>query len=205
MLISIRHNFVFIANLKTASTSIEAVLRPFSDITNTYTATGKHDGYQDIARKFSWLFEKRPLAGFCIFGVVRHPVDYVLSVYNSHAKAAFDGKPASTRNIPFDKYWYEGHDTKWQLTAQSARFLDADGKVAADYVIDFATVSAEFRALLLRMKVKGDLGHLNESPSVVTRRDLSATTIRSIEDAFAADMVLLASRPRSFDKILARP
>jgi len=35
---------------------------------------------------------------FFVFGVIRDPVDYLLSLYNSHQKPAFDGTSNPTRS-----------------------------------------------------------------------------------------------------------
>jgi hypothetical protein len=205
MLISYRRNFVFIANLKSASTSIEAMLHPFADVKNTNTATGKHDGFALVQERYGWLFERRPIDTFFVFGVIRDPVEYALSVYNSHTKDAFDGTKHSAKGIPFDKYWMAERNKSWQLVPQVSRFKDSSGKLALDYVIDFSKLKVEFEEILTTMNVENDLRHLNESPVAATRNDVPAEILADMERHFAEDYAVLADRPRNLEKCTRSP
>jgi hypothetical protein len=40
-----------------------------------------------------------------VFGVIRDPVDYVVSLYNSQQKPAFIGHPNYTGDISFEIFW----------------------------------------------------------------------------------------------------
>ena len=45
MLLSLAHKFLFVANVKTASSSIEATLAPLAEIAIGETRFGKHEGH----------------------------------------------------------------------------------------------------------------------------------------------------------------
>lgn len=53
MLISLRKKFIFVANLKTASTAIEKQLRSVCEVAILQTRFGKHHGLDEIEKRFS--------------------------------------------------------------------------------------------------------------------------------------------------------
>ena len=99
MLLSLSHKFIFVANLKSASTAIESAMGDKAEIKLSATKFGKHDGLSAISNKFAWIKRYIPYEEFFVFGVIRDPVDYLLSLYNSHQKPAFDGKQQSTKSM----------------------------------------------------------------------------------------------------------
>src|ERR1700742_714787 len=99
MLLSLSRKFIFVANLKSASSTIEAAIADWAEIRLTQTRFGKHDGLTQISQKFVWAKRYVPYEEFFVFGVIRDPVDFLLSLYNSHNKSAFDGKQHSTKGL----------------------------------------------------------------------------------------------------------
>lgn len=89
--------------MKTASTSIEAALRPHGDIVVRRSELGKHLLFSDIQSRFSWVFKEIREDGFCKFCMVRFPMDYVLSLYRSHADKKFKENPDLYTGICFLK------------------------------------------------------------------------------------------------------
>src|SRR2546423_8803536 len=102
MLLSLSHKFIFVANLKSASSSIERALAQYAEFRATKTNWGKHDDLSTISRKFGWIRKYVPREEFFVFGVIRDPVDFILSLYNFHSRSAFDGKKHSSKGITFD-------------------------------------------------------------------------------------------------------
>src|SRR5688500_16762347 len=95
MLISLSRQFIFVANLKAASTSIEIALRPYAEICLTEAHWGKHFLLRDVISTFPWVWN---LPGyeyekFLVFGVIRDPIDYMLSLYNAHADIRLKSYP----------------------------------------------------------------------------------------------------------------
>ncbi len=198
MLLSLSHKFLFIANVKTASTSIEATLSPKAEVALSETRFGKHDGLSVISQRFSWVRRYVSYTDFFVFGVIRDPVDWVLSLYNSHTRPDFDGLPHSTRGLPFSQFLREGFEKRWQMRPQYLRFVDEHGRFRVNYLLDFKTLDKEFAAVCARLEV----GYLtlrtrNVSPDVVSREQLTDADIDFIRDKYAADYALIGDRPRS--------
>lgn len=97
MLISHRKRFLFIQNPKTASTSVEAVLDPYSKkLTQKMidSVSNPPEGWRPEPRPkhgglytASVVFGPSVLDEYYIFSVVRHPVDYLLSWFYFRKRA----------------------------------------------------------------------------------------------------------------------
>src|SRR4051812_39959950 len=139
MLFSLTKKFIFIANQKTASTSIEKVLAPHADLRLLRSEFGKHLPFARVIEHFGWLTTRVALKELFIFGVMREPVDYVLSMYNAHCKERFRGIPhLYTGGMSFEKFlsvWVPNHPD--QMKPQISRFMSADGKMVANLLISY--------------------------------------------------------------------
>lgn len=199
MILSLAHKFLFIANVKSASSSIERALRSKAEIAITETRFGKHAELSVISRRFAWARQYVPYADILVFGVIREPVDWVLSLYNSHTKPEFDGLPYSTKGVPFEQFLREGVEKRWQMRPQHLRFTDEQDRFHLSHLFDFAKVEEEFPRLSERLGFGTiQLTKVNPSPDVLTRADLPKRDIGFIEERFAADYQLLENRPRAF-------
>ena len=197
MLLSLSHKFVFVANLKSASTAIEAALGPKAEIKVSATKFGKHDGLSAISNKFAWIKRYVPYEEFFVFGVIRDPVDYLLSLYNSHQKPAFDGKQQSTKDMSFDEFLGPWCERSWQARPQRKRFEDEHGRLRVSYLIDLAALAEEFPRVCARLELGPvDLGHKNESPEVLKRNDLTTAQIERVKVIYRADYEYIRDRPR---------
>src|SRR5437763_1966213 len=135
MLLSLSHKFIFVANLKSASSSIERALAPHAEFRATQTQFGKHDPLSIISKKFAWVRKYVPYSEFFVFGVIREPVDYILSLYNFHHKEVFDGKVHSAKGLSFDQFWTEWCTRSWQARPQHLRFVDQHRRLQISYLI----------------------------------------------------------------------
>lgn len=198
MLLSLSHKFIFIANLKTASSSIERILEHAAEISLRRTEHGKHDSLTQISHKFPWVRKYVPYNEFFVFGVLRDPVDFLLSLYNSHNKEAFDGMPHSTKDKPFGEFLSTWCVRNWQARPQSARFRDEHGRFRITHVVDFADLDEELPRIQekLGLPVK-QLPKTNVSPEIATRADLSPDDIEKIAVLYADDYALLNNRPKA--------
>jgi hypothetical protein len=195
MLISLQHQFIFIANLKTASSSIEMSLRPFCEIAIPQTGYGKHASFAAIERRFPWVFKYVKREEFFVFGVLRDPVDYVLSIYNSHKKPDFIGLPHYTGDKPFPEFYDAWKRRRsWQLEPQSKRFMDSKGSFAADYVLDYEHLNEQW-SMFCRVLGVPDvaLGHYNRSPEGLGRLDLAPSMIDRLYEDYAVDYECLCA------------
>lgn len=197
MIISLTHKFIFVANLKAASTGMEHHLKKFGEIAITKTAHGKHSNLSQIAQDFAWINRRVPFSEFFVFGVLRDPIDYLLSLYNSHQKDAFNGTKMSTRGISFEQYYRSPEFHAWQRRPQSERLIDGRGRLAMSHLIRFSDMNTEYPAIckLLELPV-APLGSKNPSPKVATRADVSAEVAKDIAEVYASDYALWHQGPR---------
>ena len=197
MLLSLTHKFIFVANLKSASSAIERVLASHANFRATQTKFGKHDGLSTISKKFNWVRKYVPYEEFFVFGVIREPVDFVLSLYNSHSKEVFDGKGHSSKGVPFEDFWTEWCQRSWQARPQHLRFVDQRRRLKVSYLIDFSKLDEEFAKVCDRIGVHGQLREGNVSPRILTRDDLTADQVNRIVEHYADDYALLKNRPQN--------
>jgi hypothetical protein len=192
MLISLSHRFVFVANVKTASTSIEAALRPYAEIAISETRFGKHIGLAEIEKRFDFIFRKQPLDSFFVFAVLRDPVDMLVSVYASHHKPEFLGQPHYTGGLSFDQFLeIFRRKQSWQLVPQAQRLKDRTGRLRMDYLIDFGRLEPQFQEVLSLIGLPPTpLPAYNESPDVMSPEDVSPEARKAIAEAYRRDIRL---------------
>lgn len=197
MLLSLSRKFIFVANLKSASSSVERALGRYAEVKISETRFGKHDGLSAISKKFAWVHKYVPYDEFFVFGIVRDPVDYILSLYNFHNLEGFDGKPHSAKGVPFEEFWNGWCTRSWQAKPQALRFTDIHGRLRPNHIVDFAQLESEFPKICNKIGVEASLNRTNISPQVLTRRELSPEQIEQIAARYAGDYEFLKSRPRS--------
>jgi len=199
MLLSLSHKFVFVANLKSASSAIEAAIGTHAEIRLIQTRFGKHDGLSAISQRFAWVQRYVPYDEFFVFGVIRDPVDYLLSLYNSHQKPYFDGKRPSTKGLSFDFFLEEWCQRSWQARPQFQRFTDEHGRFRMDHLIALDRLSDEFAGVCKHIGIDAaQLGHVNASPAVLNRAELTPAQIEKVQERYKDDYELIRNRPKRF-------
>lgn len=191
MLLSLTKKFLFIANLKTASTSIERVLSPHAEIRLVQSRFGKHQSFSEFSERFKWLLSCVNVHDLFIFGVMRDPADYVLSLYNSHRIEQFRNNPKLyTGNMDFGRFiaeWVPRNAD--QLRPQFARFVGAEGRVVANLIISYDRLAEGLEIVAKRLDVKElcNMPRVNPSPSELTRSGLSPEHLAWIKTRFEKD------------------
>ncbi len=198
MLLSLSHKFLFVANLKSASSSIEKALSSHAQFRATKTAWGKHDDLSTISKKFGWVNKLIPREEFFVFGVIREPVDFILSLYNFHTGPSFEGKKHSSKGVEFDHFLHTWCVTSWQAKPQYRRFIDRRGKFKISHVIEFSKLETEFPQICSRLGLKATLPRVNVSPELLSRDDLTAEQIAEIKSRYTEDYSFIENRPRVF-------
>ncbi len=198
MLLSLSRKFIFVANVKSASTSIEAALAEFAEVRVRKTEFGKHNGLSAISSDYPWVRRYVPFEEFFVFGVMRDPVDHLLSLYNAHSREDLKGSAMPTRGMPFDKFMDVWRKDNWQPEPQHWRFHDKHGRFKMSHIIDYDRLTAEFNAVCAHLGL-GELRlkHLNTSPETLKRSDLTAAQTARIEREYAKDYEVLRDRPRA--------
>lgn len=192
MLLSLSKKFLFIANLKSASTSIERVLAQHAELRLMQSNFGKHQSFVDFAERFKWMVGLIDINELFIFGVMRDPVEYVLSIYNSHKSDTFkNNQRLYTGNMDFAQFisvWVPKNAD--QLRPQVTRFVSADGRIAANLLISFDKLQEGLDLVAKKINVPElkNLPKLNESPPGTTRNDLTRDQIAWIEGRMQRDI-----------------
>jgi hypothetical protein len=192
MLLSLSKKFLFIANLKTASTSIEKVLAPYAELRLMQSNFGKHQSFADFAERFKWMLGLVDVNELFIFGVMRDPVDYVLSIYNSHKSDTFKNNARLyTGNMDFGQFiqtWVPKNAD--QIRPQVTRFTHGDGRIAANLLISFDKLQQGLELVAKKLNTPEllTMPKLNESPKGVTRDELLPEQIAWIESRMQRDI-----------------
>jgi len=196
MLIGLREKFIFIATQKTASTAIETALAPRAEIRLTDSQFGKHMTVSQMMQNMPWLFNETKLEQFFIFGVIRDPLEFTLSLFNSHLHPGFRNMPhvytGGMRFSDFLEHWVPRNLP--QIVPQHSRFLDDEGRIGANYIITYARLQEGLRAVAQQIGGRPfpRLKKLNFSPAGIDRRDLRPTEIAWVEQHFAHDYRFIA-------------
>ncbi len=203
MIISISKRFIFIANSKTSSTSIEYILAPHSDIFINVTHRGKHAGISEICSRFRDLFldsDCSPQA-FYKWGVIRNPVDWTISWFNYRSRDELSAPRHAAYqnycgNISFEEFVEELRSTDprpfAQIGQQKPRFV-RNGALAVDRIALQENLSQEMIRIGNSVGVP-ELGTMlsttkrNVSRKVrVQRHEVSRCVRAAIESTFAED------------------
>lgn len=202
MLLSLSKKFLFIANLKSASTSIEHALGPYAELRLQQSNYGKHQSFVDFSERFRWLLGVANVNDLFIFGVIRDPVDYALSMFNSHRREQFKNNPKLyTGDMDFSRFiaeWVPKNAD--QIKPQSSRFISAEGRLVTNLLISYDKLQAGLEMVAKRLNVPEvtSLPRTNESPHGLCRKDLTDEHIAWIEGRMHKDREILS---RYCDKI----
>lgn len=191
MLLSLTKKFLFIANLKTASTSIERVLSGHCELRLTHSPFGKHQSFVEFAERFRWMLSITNIEDLFVFGVIRDPVDFTLSLYNSHKREQFkENAKLYTGDMDFARFI-----TQWvprnadQLKNQYLRFVSAEGRLITNLLISYDKLDAGLEMVANKIGVPEitKLPRANTSPEGIKREDLTREQIDWIEARFRRD------------------
>jgi hypothetical protein len=205
MMISFARKFIFIANTKTASTTIEFLLRPCSDISIIGTRYGKHMPYSMIVKNFAFIFNKSgiPVETYFRFGVIREPLDWIVSWYNyRNQEQLLSGtgmKTNSCKGIDFKSFaeevmMLEDRRQFAKVGSQRSIFCDANGKLGVDYLIPLQRVNTDLlaigKALGLRRELVPEKRERNVSPKIISVRNVDPDLAGRLRQHFAKDVAL---------------
>lgn len=95
MILSLAPQFVFIANFKAASTTIEDILGPEADVWFGGGTRLKHMSLAEVETGFAFVFDRpaTPLDDFFTFSVIRDPVDWLVSWFNFRSRPEIADQP----------------------------------------------------------------------------------------------------------------
>lgn len=167
MLISVEKRFVFVANTKTASTSIEHTLMPHSDIFRGGTPERKHIPMRKILNVYGFLFDQpdyRP-ESFFRFGVMRDPLDWIGSWFRFRKGNNVESPlPA---DMSFEEFWAA---KDWNIMRAGGRkhlqrqmFCAGPDQVLVDVIIPYHRLGEMFGEICDVLKITSPLARKNVS------------------------------------------
>jgi hypothetical protein len=187
MLIGVTKRFVFIANSKAGSTSIESVLSEHAEIRLSGSPQQKHMAWRNVRKKYASLFDQPDCAPetFFRFGVVRDPVEWALSWYTYRRSRKKGGIPAGTT---FEAFW---KTPDWiKNKSQRAHFVDEDGVCRFDLILPLEALGDTFPVLSRALGVNhGIVPVKNRSKEGLPRSDIPEQLIREINEHYRDDLV----------------
>jgi hypothetical protein len=188
MQISISKRFIFLANSKTGSTSIEAALEPYADFVWEGTPKVKHASWIEVMAAFKVMFEMAAYAPekFMRFGVIREPAEWILSWYNYRRFTRHGGVPKDTS---FESFWRS--DDWVKRKTQRAHFLDDDGICRFNLIIPLGQLRDALPRLCKAMGIEPDKVVLkNRSKGLLAKNEVSPILWEEINDFYHDDWLL---------------
>lgn len=194
MLIGVRNRFVFVANTKTASTSIEHALAPHAEIMRGGGPARKHMGLAEILAEYDFLFgqEAHRPEDYFKFGVMRDPVEWILSWYRYRRGNTVE-HPLPP-GMDFAAFW---HRADWNIrrrdgspNLQSDRFTDARGAVLADVILPYSGLQEGFSRICAALGITAGLPQRNVSQMRRIEGGLPAGLLEEMRGFYAADYAL---------------
>lgn len=188
MLISIKKRFIFIANSKTSSTSIEAALTPYAEINRSGSPQRKHINWINARREYDFLFKipaYKP-EKFFKFGVVREPAEWVISWYNYRNE-----KPSRPNSLPsdmgFEQFW-DSND--WiKRSSQKSHFSNKNNICKFNLIIPQEKINQVFPVVAKHLKCdKAVLPHKNKTLiKKIYRENIDTVLIDRINNYYMQD------------------
>ncbi|MFN4154794.1 MAG: sulfotransferase family 2 domain-containing protein [Paracoccaceae bacterium] len=194
MLISVEHKFIFVANTKAASTSIEAILAEHAQISGTPTPKGKHLPLSRIRQDFVSLTgtPDHGFDSFFRFGVMRDPLDWILSWFRY--RKGNDVEAPLPDDMTFAEFWQAADwnifDDKGNPYSQGRMFLDAQGKPLADVIIPYDQLDATLPQVLAALGISASVPRLNVSLIGREAATIPTTLRAAVRAHYTADYAL---------------
>jgi hypothetical protein len=196
MLMSIKNRFIFVCNPKCASTSIEAGLREFCEIERGGSPSRKHISMESVISEYSFVFNnsENPLDSFFRFGIMRDPVQWILSWFR-YRKGNKVANPLPDY-MEFEDFWKINDWTKYILGTdkkklQSDWFRDRHGTLLVDYIMPFEELSHHYSLIAEKLGLPAKLAHANKSAISADEVEISETILSEIRDFYSVDYALL--------------
>lgn len=193
MLISVAKRFVFVANSKTASTSVESSLVTEAEIQRGGSPQRKHIFLRAALREYDFLFGRPKYAPetFFKFGIMRDPVDWIQSWYR-YRKGNKVARQIDS-DMPFEEFWKQQiaqTEKSGKTYLQRSYFTRMNGTLLADYIIPYDDLVSHYATIAQGLGAEETLPHRNTSRIKTLDTPLSDALIDEIRDYYAEDYTL---------------
>ncbi|MDO8881726.1 MAG: gamma-glutamyl kinase [Pseudotabrizicola sp.] len=167
MLVLEKARLVFLANPKTATQSLRAVLAPFAQATPSDTGH-KHINAQIYHRKWAARIRRNLGGPVETFSVMRAPMDHLGSWYRYRQRDALRGHENSTHGLSFAEFVearLADDPPPFARIGRQDRFLGfLNGGTPVNYIFDYADLDRLLAFLSARLGSSLELPHRNASP-----------------------------------------
>lgn len=203
MLLFHRKKFIFYHIPKNAGSSVEAMLRPWSNYprAHLYNYLIDYLGRRPSLELFDMhisplelriLRGKKWYKGYTEFAIVRYPWDWHVSQFSFHCQNSFAAYHNLFKKFSFDEYvdWAVQPDNIARARSRQKCFLsDQYGNILVDKVLKLESLESDLRCLLNDFAIDADLPRKNSSSRERDYKtfytDLSS---KKIHDAFSEDI-----------------
>jgi hypothetical protein len=199
MLIGLKKKFIFVANTKTASTSIEEALSPFAEITHGGDPRRKHISLYDGLNAYPQVFRQPGQwpRFFFKFGVMRDPIEWIGSWFRYRKSNRVESPlPA---DMTFEEFWKRGD---WNFRRAGDRpflqrdmFCGPEGRVLADMIIPYGQLEPMFAQICDALGIERGLPRENVS-RLRTMDEISPNMETRLREFYAPDYALMARLPQ---------
>ena len=190
MVISTKYKFVFFANTKTASTSIENVLCKYDDKkTLGYVQdkpNKKHVTYRELIQQYPFINE------YTKFACVRNPFDWIVSWYSYKKRRVVN----TSKGCTFENWLCDPKSSAYQpeginLTLSQFDVVKNDkSKLAMDYICRFETLQEDFDNICNILKIPTCiLPKRNASTHRPYKTYYSKSTRKFVEGKYSQDLI----------------
>jgi hypothetical protein len=185
---------VFLANPKTATQSLRAVLAPFALATPAETAH-KHINAQIYGRKWSRKIRSSLGGQVETFAVMRAPLDHLGSWFRYRQRAALRGHENSTYGMTFPEFVearLSPDPPPFARIGRQDRFLGfLNGGPPVNHIFDYADLDQLLTFLSARLGTRLELPHRNASPvAEAAALTLPAPLLARLRSAHATEFAL---------------
>lgn len=168
MLISTEKKFVFIANTKTASTSIEHALMDYSEIHRGGSPARKHIGLTQAYKIYDFLFSQpgHTPDQYFKFGVMRDPMEWIGSWFRYRKGNNVDSP--LPKDMDFQSFWKQQdwnimRPDGWKYLQRHLFCAPDGGPVLADVIIPYHKLGEEFGKICDAFGIQSPLPRKNVS------------------------------------------
>jgi hypothetical protein len=200
MLIGVKKRFVFIANSKTASTSIEHSLVGQAEIQRGGGPQRKHIYLRDALPEYDFLFGRDGygIESFFTFGVMRDPVSWIQSWYRYRCGNKVESPlPAG---MSFGEFWALNDWNRTMLQGvprlQSYFFTDKAGASIVDYIIPYSQLANHFTTICEGLGIKTPLQSKNVSKVKSREIAIAPELAEEMRVFYAEDYALMGNIPQ---------
>lgn len=195
------NKFIFVANTKCASNSIEASrLSKISEIQLTITSVGKHMSIEEIYEKFDFIFREYKFENFFKFGIIRDPLHWVVSWFNFRSRPSLADPTHRyhknyTGEMQFSDFWNLNKDSRFLYPQSAMFFSDRYEKIKVDYLVRFEKLTEDL-SFVKKIIGLGSLKLMRKNYSVVRRinaDEVDDTIKKEIRQKYRIDYDLIGN------------